>query len=163
MEQVIFVEGGWELLERTAALWERLNAHHARVNPDFEALFAGRDFAWRLAKWRAASGGGLRAWLALAGDDPVGFAVAAVDAAGAGELATLFVEEAWRGRGLGRELAERCLAWLEGRSVGNVSLEVVGGNAGAVAFYETLGFRVRKLRMERVAQAGSPPHGVDDN
>lgn len=78
------------------------------------------------------------------GDRVVGFAVLShfarefVSVPEAGEIVALYVLEEYQGLGLGRQLLERCLAWLP-RS--RVALFVLEGNEKAVGFYEHMGFR----------------------
>lgn len=145
---VAYITEGSDLPGRFRAMWERLNAHHGRVSPDFAHLYAGRDFSWRLDKWRRLGAGGIWNCLALADGVEAGFCVCTLDGAGGGEVATLYVEQAFRRRGIGAELVRLGLAWLAAHGAENVALEVVGGNDGAVAFYRSQGFRVRKMRLE---------------
>lgn len=56
----------------------------------------------------------------------------------AGEIVALYVLREYQGLGLGRQLLERCLAWLPRP---RVALFVLEGNEKAVSFYEHMGFR----------------------
>lgn len=147
MTAIEYVEGGEELLDRFAAMWERLNALHARICPDFSHLYAVRDFAWRKARWLSNCEGGLWACLALADGQPVGFLVCSIGASGEGEVATLYVEQTCRRTGVGTGLMERGMRWLKDRGAKDIGIDVVAGNDRAVAFYRTFGFKVRKTRM----------------
>lgn len=57
-----------------------------------------------------------------------------------GDLMTLGVLPAWRGRGLGRHLCESLLDAVRERGMSAVILEVRAGNVGALALYSDLGF-----------------------
>ena len=57
----------------------------------------------------------------------------------AGEIVALYVLQEFQGYGIGRELLERCLAWLPRP---RVALFVLKGNGKAIGFYEHMGFHL---------------------
>lgn len=57
------------------------------------------------------------------------------------ELKTLFVFERLQGRGWGRRLAERAVAFARERGYDAVRLDTVSTSANAIALYRRLGFR----------------------
>ena len=57
-----------------------------------------------------------------------------------GDITNIVVDEAWRGRGLGRELTEGLLEAGRKRGAHAFTLEVRVGNERAVRLYEGLGF-----------------------
>lgn len=63
----------------------------------------------------------------------------------------LFVEPGFRGRGLGHALVEHAAAFLNGKGVAAMTLEVAHANFRGAAFYEQLGFvkRERYFLMSR--------------
>ena len=72
-----------------------------------------------------------------------------------GDITNIVVEEAYRGRGIGKLLTRRLME--EGRAFGLTAftLEVRVGNAAAIHVYESLGFRaegVRRRFYERPAE-----------
>ena len=89
-----------------------------------------------------------QAVVALDGDRVVGFARVLGDGLSNGYLSMLVVDEAWRGRGIGRSLVEHVMGsdpdmtWVL-RARGDVQ-----------RFYEKLGFRVSTVAMERVRRTG---------
>lgn len=56
------------------------------------------------------------------------------------ELESMFVAPAWRGRGVGAELARAFLAWAREHGAAWVQVTAYSANAEARAFYERLGF-----------------------
>ena len=52
----------------------------------------------------------------------------------------MWVDPAWRARGIGARLVDQVLGWARSWGAGSVILAVTETNAGAVAFYERLGF-----------------------
>lgn len=88
-------------------------------------------------------------WLALEGDEPVGYALAGPcglpheDARpGDGELKRLYVTAQAQGRGVGAKLFEAALAWLERDGPRTLWISVWSENHGAQRFYARYGFEM---------------------
>ncbi len=84
------------------------------------------------------------------------------------ELHYVAVLPEWRRKGIGRKLAELCLAELERRGSDHVRVEaaLALADAGGAAFAAVLGFtEVRRTAMmaRRLAGAGLPPPVTDDD
>ena len=60
------------------------------------------------------------------------------------------VDEAARGRGVGRAIYAHILAFARGLGCYNVTLNVWSCNPGAMAFYEKLGMKPYKVGMEEI-------------
>jgi ribosomal protein S18 acetylase RimI-like enzyme len=58
----------------------------------------------------------------------------------------MWVEPAWRTRGVGARLVGEVLAWAASQGARSVVLGVTETNEGAAAFYERLGFADTGLR-----------------
>ena len=85
-------------------------------------------------------------FVALRGEQVVGTAaVVPHGAPGEWEIAKLAVEPTERGRGLGRQLVERCIAFAA--SHGAIRMTLVSNHqlAGAIRIYEALGFEHRPI------------------
>jgi GNAT superfamily N-acetyltransferase len=121
------------------------------MNLDWPALDGARYFADLLADEAAAC------WVAetAAGARAIGYLAARVadgDLLRPAKVATLqsmYVEEAYRGRGVGRELVGRFLAWAQGRGARMASVTAYASNGAAVRFYEREGFSPKELTLER--------------
>jgi len=75
------------------------------------------------------------------GRKTIGFAVSRMGADEA-DILSIAVDEAWRGRGLSRDLLITHLGHLAGRGVRRIFLEVEENNAPARRLYERTGFAV---------------------
>lgn len=64
------------------------------------------------------------------------------------ELESVYVREAYRGRGVGMELARKFFSWAESGSVERISVTAYASNGQAIRFYERLGFRPKSLTLE---------------
>jgi diamine N-acetyltransferase len=86
-------------------------------------------------------------WLAIEGDEPVGYALAGPCglphedvAPGDGELKRLYVSSSAQGGGIGAKLFEEALAWLERAGPRTLWISVWSENYGAQRFYGRYGF-----------------------
>jgi ribosomal protein S18 acetylase RimI-like enzyme len=75
----------------------------------------------------------------------------------AGELETLSVLPAERGRGTGSALLEAVRGELAGRGIAEVSLLAIAGNEQAIRFYERRGFSTHALWMRVGPELGDKP------
>jgi ribosomal protein S18 acetylase RimI-like enzyme len=63
-----------------------------------------------------------------------------VDRQNIGEIDSIYVEPAYRKRGIGECLMQKALMWLDGEHVASKRLVVVVGNEHVSAFYRKFGF-----------------------
>ncbi len=63
---------------------------------------------------------------------------------------SIVVSASFQGGGIGRSLMDKAQAWAVAGGATSIELNVYEFNAGAIAFYETLGYRTlsRKMRKE---------------
>lgn len=138
---LVFAEGGPELLDALAPLWEGLRSHHQGITRHFPERFAAMKWAER--KTGLLKKGGpdrLHVVLALQEGRPIGYCIVSIDAQGEGELDSLFVDESCRGKKVGEEMACRGLAWLKAFPAKDILIQVAAGNERALPFYRKLGF-----------------------
>ncbi len=155
---VVFTVHGRDELDLIEPLWQGLAAHHreqARENaPAFLEEMEARTFASRrdelLAKNRDRA---LRVELAVdpARGAPVGYCVASGSPGGHGEVESIYVDRAYRNRGIGRALLEHASAWMDALGVTEQALLVFAGNDRALPFYERHGFSPRFVVLVRRA------------
>ncbi len=89
-----------------------------------------------------------RTWVAVEGDEVVGFLVADRVSAQLGHIITIDVVEAWRGRGFGRRLMDAADAWAKALGLRLMSLETAEDNCRAQQFYEGRGYeKLKRLRQ----------------
>jgi N-acetylglutamate synthase len=136
--------------------------------------FSSADYDEVMELWRSAEGVTLRdadarapltaylaqhrglSFVATDSDRIVGAVLCGTDGR-RGYLQHLAVAETHRRRGIGRELAERCVAALSARGVDKCHLMVVSDNAEAKAFWSRLGWKKRDdIQLMSFAAPGSP-------
>ncbi|MGB9593658.1 MAG: GNAT family N-acetyltransferase, partial [Anaerolineae bacterium] len=82
------------------------------------------------------------------------YAVATLESPAHAEIGGLVVDEAHRGRGIGRALMERAEAWARGMGLHTVRLRSNVIRAEAHAFYERIGYapvKTQKVFAKRLA------------
>jgi GNAT superfamily N-acetyltransferase len=137
-------------------LWEKLMASHRGLNPLFElAPTASTAFSNYITSLIASDNHLLV--VCLEGKTAVGYGLAFI-----AEnppvfknvkycmVDDIFLEEKFRGQGLGRKMFEFIMAWMRGKGVSRLELSVAEGNDKAMAFYKALHFRdyLHRLYLE---------------
>jgi ribosomal protein S18 acetylase RimI-like enzyme len=149
--QFVFREVGADGIDAVRPLWEKLNAHHARMSPRFGHKLRRRTFEARKQELLAKADAG-KLWAVLvasaAGEGSVAYCICTVSADGTGEIDSIFVEEHVRGQGIGTELMQRALAWLDSMNVTSKIVSVMPENDEALAFYRQFGFYPRSLLLQ---------------
>jgi GNAT superfamily N-acetyltransferase len=139
---------GADGIDAVRSLWEKLRAYHAPLlgeRPPFSFEPRKQGLLGKAAEGR------LRielVSLASHGTD-VGYCISSVSAEGCGEVDSMFVEERFRGCGVGSELLRRALAWLDSVGASSKVVTVAHGNAGALALYQRFGFQPRTILLRQ--------------
>lgn len=133
-------------------LWVKLRAHHSQLPWHFRHAMPPFAFEPRrqeiLAK--AAPGKLCIELVSNAADGvDVGYCISTVSESGRGEVDSMFVEESFRGRGIGGELFRHALAWLESMGASSKVVTVAYGNEAALALYQRFGFHPRNIVLEQ--------------
>ena len=152
MITIRITEGGTALLESIAPLWRKLARHHAGISVHFGDEF--RSMRWPVRRadlLEKAVAGSLRIALATVGDrkSVVGYCIAVINQRGDGEIESLYVGEAYRGRRIGSSLVGRIVAWFERKKAISASVNVAVGNESAFEFYRQWGFYPRVTSLVR--------------
>jgi ribosomal protein S18 acetylase RimI-like enzyme len=140
-------------IDRIRPLWAQLNAYMHKKAKTFRSHYEQMTFARRKAYFeKLAVSGSLRLDLASDpenGGSDVGYCVSSLSPEKSGEIESIFVEEAYRSRGIGSALIKRALAWFgEHGSVQN-RVSVSDGNERAWEFYRKFGFYPRMMVLEQ--------------
>ena len=144
-DPVSYVTGGRELLNDIGPLWRELNRHHAGLSPHFSSEIAGNDYERR--KQGLLKKPHLFVILAQTPEgDGVGYCVNSAEPGDKGEIESIYIKPPYRRRGVGAELMQRSLAWLNDEM--KVTQKIVGvaaGNEQAYGFYAKFGFYPRAM------------------
>ncbi len=137
----VFTTGGKELLPEIVPLWNELKKHHVEVAGLFSPIFAMGDWeSRRIDLERKAFNDKLKVDLVYCGNDLIAYSVSTISEKGRGEIDSLCVKEQCRGQGIGKQLIQRALDWMEAEGATSRILQVVHGNDRAMSLYKSLGF-----------------------
>lgn len=132
--------------------FDKLAKHHNKVSQYFKGEYPALSFDERMEeiKKEIAKGTEYRfeALKETGTGNVVGFQILSFKN-GIGKIEYLFIEENFRGQGLGEKLAKSAISWFRESKAERIALIVIYGNEAA-QFYERLGFRPRYTEMEIV-------------
>jgi diamine N-acetyltransferase len=139
-------------IERVRPLWIQLNLHHHARAGMFRSHYEQSTFDDRKAYFeKLAAAGILRVDLAF---DPlqdryIGYCIGSLSQERTGEIESIFVEEAYRSKGIGSVFMGRVLAWLDANGSVRNRVSVGDGNEDAFLFYRKFGFFCRMMVLEQ--------------
>jgi ribosomal protein S18 acetylase RimI-like enzyme len=104
-----------------------------------ESVFTESEWVARLDRWNGERGVG---FIAVDDGSPCGIAGAILDEHDPrrADLVSMWTAPSHRQSGVGRLLVNQVLEWAGARNVSTLLLMVTSNNAGAIRFYEKLGF-----------------------
>lgn len=122
-------------------LWEKLNALHADLNPNFRDRYLNKKWEERRDQILSKSES-VFIEVAYSKDVLIGYCITTIDKedASVGELDSLYVEERFRQYGIGAKLTQQSIEWMEGKKVKTQKLLVSYGNDSVLNFYKKFGF-----------------------
>ena len=136
-------------IDQLDAGWTALREHHRERTDHFNDYYASITFAQRKESLLARENLGLFIVRdnSLVSNAIVGFVIASVHQ-GFGEIESLFVDQAARGRDLGTALMGVAMGWLQDLKADPIRLLVGEGNESVIDFYQKCGFVKRATQME---------------
>ena len=142
--------GGVEQIDVTEPLWQKQKAYHLKIDTINPECFNGIEFSTRMQQLKDKA----ESLIAILAEDSeakeiVAYCLATINAAKLGEVDSVYVEEPYRGQGIGTELIRIALNWMEENKASKTKIHVLESNQQALKLYRALGFKVRQLEMIR--------------
>jgi Acetyltransferases len=151
-----YIQGDRSLLDAVKPLWEELNLYHCSRSEHFKSHYRAMTFEKRKTAIlkKIVAGGELRVDLAVdeATCKGVGYIISSVNAELAGEIESVYVDDAYRQMGVGGTLMQNALAWMDQKGAVEKIVEVSVGNEVAWGFYARFGFKPRKTVLKQIKE-----------
>lgn len=151
--KIKYISGDETLLDKIEQLWLGLNQQHLESSPSFSSYYKALTFDNRKAFLAQKAQNGLLC-VELAEDENtgrfVGYCVSSLDRNKTGGIESLFIEEGYRGLGIGDSLIKSSLSWMDANGAETKLVSVAAGNEDAFRFYARYGFRPRRTVLEQI-------------
>ena len=149
-QSIQFRTGGSEFIGETEPLWDQQKAYHLKIDSIHPESIVDITFESRMQQLTDKA---VHLLVVLAEDSDtgqvVGYGLGTINAAGLGEIDSVFVEESYRGQGIGTKLIRTILDWMEEKEARRIKIHVLEVNQQAFKLYRALGFETRQLEMLR--------------
>ena len=157
MDTIAYHSGNKSLIDEVKPLWQELNRHLLCLSPYFKEYYETLTFEdrKRVILQRTLEGGDLRVDLALDAEVIVGYCVSSIDRLLTGEIDSIYVNERYRGQGIGAALMGKALAWLNIKGAKKNIVSAAVGNEQVYGFYAHFGFLPRRTMLEQKKTATS--------
>ena len=162
MINVEYIEGAQESLYLIEPLWQSLIIYHKNKSKYFTGNYANKRFQDRVNELTDDSKKAMRVDLVKDKDTGQyigycistinkGYCISTINKEMIGEIESLYVEEEYRRHGIGSQLMEKALEWLDKNKVKSKTIAVGDGNENVIDFYNHYGFQVRTTILEQVS------------
>lgn len=155
VDDVIIREAVEDDVDRIGALWKKLVSYHRGLDDQLPEAAEDGDKLYARHLLNRLTDQYTHIVVAESDGEVVGFVFGIIVdlvpemfiAETGGFLADIFVDEAYRGRGVGRDLVDALSKWFRERGVGYVELYVANKNGDARAFWDKMGARELMTRL----------------
>ena len=144
---------GVEQIALLQPLWKKLNAYEGALSAHFSGSFRARDFQqrkWEFVEKSKTSEVYIDLVTCDGSRDYIGYTIASLSPESHGEIDNIFVDEAYRGSGIGTVLMQRALAWMDARGATSKSVVVLFENDPAMRFYARFGFYPKTASLVQI-------------
>jgi L-amino acid N-acyltransferase YncA len=143
---------GKDKLDLIQPLWEKLNQHHYENSVHFKNRY--KSFTWNERKEKLIA---KSAELVLfyvtetESNQIIGYCISSVekDDLTVGEIDSVYIEDKYRKLGIGLNLLQESVMWLEAQKVKTQKLMVSYGNEGVFELYKKLGFYPLNITLQK--------------
>jgi ribosomal protein S18 acetylase RimI-like enzyme len=149
---IIYLEVDEQEIDIIRPLWEKLRDYHQGLS----LYFAGRyiEFTFQRRKeelLKKSRNGSLKIDIAKDNDTKwlIGYCVSSISDELEGEVDSIYIEEDYRSLGIGKELIERAIKWMDANKVKIKRIVVAVGNEELLSFYSKYDFLPKHIILEQ--------------
>lgn len=146
-----YLEVGANEIDIIKPLWEKLRDHHFGLSPHFAGRYKEFTFEDRKKELLNKSTNLLKIDIVKDEDTQwlIGYCISSISAGSIGEIDSIYLEENYRSLGIGNELMNRALQWMDSNNVKIKRIIVARGNEELLPFYERYNFFPRHIILEQ--------------
>jgi len=115
-------------------LWEELNNIHLIDSIYFKEHYSQFSFEKRSASWTNLSEENILLLVAKTNNKIIAYCVSTIESNQKGEIDSLFVNDEFRGKGVGKTLVEKSMKWLQSKQCKPIRLAVSYGHEEVLVF-----------------------------
>jgi len=146
--EITFKELSMDEIDLVKPLWQKLNTHHIQCS-EFRKEFKKNIFEKRINKIKDNN---LKIMAGYNDENKIiCYSITSISPNDVGELDSIYVEENYRGTGIGKKLMEMSLEWLDQNGIDDIFIIVAAGNENALNFYNEFGFKPRAYKLKRLS------------
>jgi diamine N-acetyltransferase len=154
MDNYSIRQGNKNELDLIEPLWEKLNQLHFELSPHFKSRFHKMSWDKRKHKLLEKAKDILFEYVIDNQNQRIiGYCISTIDKddSKTGEIDSIFVDEAYRKSGLGKQLVDRAIQWLIFNNTETQKLLVGVGNEQVLEFYKQFDFYPLHIVLQRIA------------
>jgi len=149
---IIYLEVDKQEIDIIGPLWEKLRDYHQGLSLYFAERYLEFTFGERKEELlKKSRNGSLKIDIAKDKDTKwlIGYCVSSISDELEGEIDSIYIEEDYRSLGIGKELLERALQWMEVNMVKTKKVIVAVGNEELLSFYSKHDFLPKHIILEQ--------------
>lgn len=150
---ISYIELNNDQIDLIKPLWKKLRDHHQELSPYFPERYIEFTFSERKEELLNKNENGILK-IDIAKDEEtghlIGYCISSISDELIGEIDSIYLEEVYRSSGIGNELMERSLNWMDKKGVKTKKIMVAAGNGDTLAFYRRYNFFPKHIILEQV-------------
>jgi ribosomal protein S18 acetylase RimI-like enzyme len=129
-------------------LWEKNRQYHENTSEYFKELYHSISFDQRIKVFSVFNEETMKITVVKSNNEYIGYCISTI-IDGKGELESLHVDEAHRGKGIGKKLVVKHLEWMKEKNCKVIGVTVSQENESTIGFYKELGLYPNTLYMQQ--------------
>jgi ribosomal protein S18 acetylase RimI-like enzyme len=149
---IIYLKVDEQEIDIIRPLWEKLRDYHHELSLYFAERYLEFTFGERKEELlKKSRNGSLKIYIAKDNDTKwlIGYCISSISDELEGEIDSIYVEEDYRSLGIGKELIERALQWMDANKVKIKRIVVAVGNEDLLSFYTQYDFFPKHIILEQ--------------